>query len=147
MNLSIRKGPTCTYTYPFDGQVIDCGSAAALFSMTWKTPSLFLFPLAVVPSAIYCFSPTKRKSVLVTDILSLSFAHSAQSLLKIDTFKTGTILLSCLFFYDIWWVFGTEVVSVVSLVNCEYICNNIQYRWSKWRHHLTFPSSCFGRNP
>lgn len=63
----------------------------------------------------------------------MSFSHNALSLLKIDSFKTGmlstgstfglkhanlhrshllgTILLSGLFFYDIWWVFGTEVVS------------------------------------
>jgi minor histocompatibility antigen H13 len=48
--------------------------------------------------------------VLLTDILSMSFSHNALSLLKIDSFKTGCILLSGLFFYDIWWVFGTEVV-------------------------------------
>ncbi len=33
------------------------------------------------------------------------------SILKVDSFKTGSILLSGLFFYDIWWVFGTKVVS------------------------------------
>lgn len=33
--------------------------------------------------------------------------------MKIDSFKTGCILLSGLFLYDIWWVFGTGVVSVL----------------------------------
>lgn len=32
------------------------------------------------------------------------------SMLKADSFRTGIILLSGLFFYDIWWVFGTKVV-------------------------------------
>lgn len=40
----------------------------------------------------------------------MSFSHNSLSLLKIDSFKTGCILLSGLFFYDIWWVFGTDVV-------------------------------------
>ena len=84
----------------------------AVVSMTWKTPSLLLLPVAIIPSAIYSLSPAKRKSVLITDILSLTFSHNALSLLKIDSFQTGTIMLSCLFLYDIWWVFGTEVVSV-----------------------------------
>lgn len=47
----------------------------------------------------------------MTDILALSFSHNALSLLKLDSFKTGCILLTGLFLYDIWWVFGTEVVS------------------------------------
>jgi minor histocompatibility antigen H13 len=32
------------------------------------------------------------------------------SMLKIDSFRTGSILLSGLFVYDVWWVFGTKVV-------------------------------------
>lgn len=31
-------------------------------------------------------------------------------MLKVDSFRTGSILLFGLFFYDIWWVFGTKVV-------------------------------------
>jgi minor histocompatibility antigen H13 len=50
--------------------------------------------------------------VLLTDILSLSFSHTALSFLKIDSFKTGCVFLSGLFVYDIWWVFGTDVVSI-----------------------------------
>lgn len=54
----------------------------------------------------------------MTDILSMSFSHNALSLLKIDSFKTGCILLSGLFLYDIWWVFGTGVVRALS--NCKH---------------------------
>lgn len=35
-------------------------------------------------------------------------------MLSIDSFKTGMILLSGLFFYDIFWVFGTEVMVTVA---------------------------------
>jgi len=59
-------------------------------------------------------SEVSHKSALLTDILALSFSHNALSLLKIDSFKTGCILLSGLFFYDIYWVFGTEVMLTVA---------------------------------
>jgi minor histocompatibility antigen H13 len=81
-----------------------------LGSSSLRTPSMFLFPLACVPSLLYTLS-IGRKSALLTNVLGMSFSHNALSLLKIDSFKTGTILLSGLFVYDIWWVFGTEVVS------------------------------------
>ncbi|TFY67568.1 hypothetical protein EVJ58_g1535 [Rhodofomes roseus] len=86
-----------------------------LVSVSLRTPSLFLIPLGAVPSMIYNFgSSTTRRSGLLTDVLALSFAHNALSLLKIDSFKTGCVLLSGLFLYDIWWVFGTEVMVEVA---------------------------------
>jgi len=87
---------------------------SAVVYLSWKTPSLFLLPLGALPSILYNFSSGSRRSILLTDILSLSFSHNALSLIKIDTFKTGCILLSGLFFYDIWWVFGTEVMIKVA---------------------------------
>ncbi|KAF8993675.1 peptidase A22B, signal peptide peptidase [Cyathus striatus] len=83
-------------------------------SLSARTPSLILLPLAVIPSALYAFSPASQKSVLLTDLLGLSFSHNALSLLKLDSFKTGAILLSGLFFYDVWWVFGTVVMVKVA---------------------------------
>lgn len=93
LSVSVKKGST------------------SLLSLSGRTPSLILFPLAIIPSAFFALG---RKSVLITDILSLSFSHNALAMLKIDSFKTGTILLSGLFFYDIWWVFGTEVMVKVA---------------------------------
>ncbi|KAG8213665.1 gamma-glutamyltranspeptidase-domain-containing protein [Butyriboletus roseoflavus] len=40
--------------------------------------------------------------------------HSLQACLAVDSFKTGCILLSGLFFYDIYWVFGTDVMVKVA---------------------------------
>ena len=75
-----------------------------------RTPTLFLVPLGVIPSFLYVFYSGPAKSVFLTNILALSFGHQALSMLKIDSFKTGGILLSGLFLYDICWVFGTKVV-------------------------------------
>jgi len=68
----------------------------------------------MIPSALYIFKYGPNKPILLTNVLALSFGHGAMSMLKLDSFKTGIILLSGLFFYDIWWVFGTDVV-------CEYL--------------------------
>ncbi|KAF8893382.1 peptidase A22B, signal peptide peptidase [Infundibulicybe gibba] len=88
--------------------------STALFNASCRTPSLYLLPVAAIPSILYTFSLAYRRSFVLTDILALSFSHNALCLLKIDSFKTGTILLSGLFFYDIWWVFGTEVMVKVA---------------------------------
>lgn len=84
---------------------------AEIASISMRTPSWFLIVVATLPSILYTFGPsTTRRSAVLTDILAMSFSHNALSLLKIDSFKTGCVLLSGLFLYDIWWVFGTEVV-------------------------------------
>ncbi|KAF5393357.1 hypothetical protein D9757_000549 [Collybiopsis confluens] len=85
-----------------------------LFALKWRTPSVLLLPLSVLPSALYRYSSASRRSALLTDILSMSFSHNTLSLLKLDSFKTGTTLLSGLFVYDIWWVFGTPVMVTVA---------------------------------
>ncbi|KAF9531605.1 signal peptide peptidase-domain-containing protein [Crepidotus variabilis] len=85
-----------------------------ILGLCFRTPSVILIPFALIPSGLYTFWQDGRKSVVLTDILAMSFAHNALSLIKIDSFKTGTILLTGLFFYDIWWVFGTEVMVKVA---------------------------------
>jgi minor histocompatibility antigen H13 len=68
-------------------------------------------PVAIMPSFLYAIT-APPKSALLTDILALSFSFNALDLIKLDSFATGCIVLSGLFFYDIWWVFGTEVVCI-----------------------------------
>jgi len=95
-------------------QVKVTSRATEVISLSCRTPSVFLVPLGMIPSALYVFYCGPKKSVLLTDILALSFGHDAMSMLKIDSFKTGSILLSGLFFYDVWWVFGTKVMVSVA---------------------------------
>ncbi|OBZ68284.1 Minor histocompatibility antigen H13 [Grifola frondosa] len=86
-----------------------------IISFSVRTPSLYLMPLGALPSILYTFGTSStRRSALLTDILALSFSHNALSLLKIDSFKTGCVLLCGLFLYDVWWVFGTEVMVKVA---------------------------------
>lgn len=54
------------------------------------------------------------KHWILSNLLGESFAFNAIQLLNIDRFITGIVLLSCLFFYDIFWVFGTEVMVSVA---------------------------------
>ena len=73
-----------------------------------RTPSAVLLPLAAVPSALYAFG--RARNMVLTDVLAVSFAYNGLTLLRLDSFRTGCILLSGLFVYDVWWVFGTDVV-------------------------------------
>ncbi|KAI6026196.1 signal peptide peptidase-domain-containing protein [Pisolithus microcarpus] len=72
-----------------------------LFSMSLRTPSLVLLP-------------TNRKSIILTNIITLALAHNALSILRLDSFQTGCVLLSGLFLYDVYWVFGTKVMVEVA---------------------------------
>jgi len=85
-----------------------------VISHSCRIPSIFLAPLGMIPSALYVFYYGPNKPILLTNVLALSFGHGAMSMLKLDSFKTGIILLSGLFFYDIWWVFGTKVMVSVA---------------------------------
>ncbi|GAA5983656.1 hypothetical protein JCM10908_000371 [Rhodotorula pacifica] len=47
---------------------------------------------------------------VLVNIVALSFAYNAISLIALDSFITGSILLAGLFVYDVWWVFGSKHV-------------------------------------
>ena len=97
-------------------------------NVSFRLPTLILGLLSVLPSLIYSLTPPDTpKSALLTNLLALSFAFTALALLKLDGFKTGTILLAGLFFYDIWWVFGTNVVSSALLTNHLALKLNLSY--------------------
>jgi minor histocompatibility antigen H13 len=48
------------------------------------------------------------------NILGLAFSIQGISMLSLSSFKVGAILLGGLFFYDIFWVFGTDVMVTVA---------------------------------
>ncbi|SCZ88704.1 BZ3500_MvSof-1268-A1-R1_Chr2-1g04582 [Microbotryum saponariae] len=47
---------------------------------------------------------------ILSNLVALSFAFGAVSLMRLDSFWTGSALLALLFFYDVWWVFGSNAV-------------------------------------
>ncbi|KAJ6499313.1 peptidase A22B, signal peptide peptidase [Mycena sanguinolenta] len=91
--------------------IIRKGKHAPLLALAARTPSLAVFPLALLPSLMYTFW---ARTALLTDVLALAFAHNALAMLKIDSFATGCILLAGLFLYDVFFVFGTEVMVKVA---------------------------------
>lgn len=55
-----------------------------------------------------------KKHWLANDLLGMAFAINGVELLHLNNVVTGCILLGGLFFYDIFWVFGTDVMVTVA---------------------------------
>lgn len=70
----------------------------------------FLLVASIALTAYYSYT----KNWIASNIFGLSFSINAIQLLSLDSFKTGMILLSGLFFYDIFWVFYTPVMVSVA---------------------------------
>jgi hypothetical protein len=90
-----------------------------VFQLRYPTVSLVIFPLALYPPVVYLFFPTimERQYSVLMDIMGLSLSFMALSTIKIDSLMTGVVLLSGLFLYDIWWVFGSKPVFGTSVVS------------------------------
>ncbi|KAI9467894.1 peptidase A22B, signal peptide peptidase, partial [Coemansia mojavensis] len=54
------------------------------------------------------------KNWLASNLFGLAFSFSAITLIRLDSFKSGMIMLAGLFVYDVFWVFGTEVMVSVA---------------------------------
>jgi len=54
------------------------------------------------------------KHWIANNIFGLCFSIQGISILSLGSYKIGCILLSGLFFYDIFWVFGTDVMVTVA---------------------------------
>jgi len=62
--------------------------------------------------------------------LGLAFAVNGVELLALNNVATGVTLLGGLFFYDVFWVFGTDVMVTVAKsfeapIKCNYLCYEI----------------------
>ncbi|TPX57997.1 hypothetical protein SpCBS45565_g08098 [Spizellomyces sp. 'palustris'] len=71
---------------------------------------LFLIVLSIIIAGLYAMT----KHWILNNIYGEAFSASAIQLLNLDSFKTGMALLSFLFLYDIFWVFGTDVMVTVA---------------------------------
>lgn len=87
------------------------GGIHQILHQPFTLPSLVLFPLAVGLPPVYLYL---GKPWYLTNVLGFAFSHGAIEVLKLDSFKTGAALLTGLFFYDIFWVFGTPVMVTVA---------------------------------
>jgi len=56
----------------------------------------------------------QTKNWLANNLLGLSFSIQGVSLISLGSYQIGCILLGGLFLYDIFWVFGTDVMVTVA---------------------------------
>ncbi|KAG0239114.1 signal peptide peptidase-domain-containing protein [Mortierella sp. GBAus27b] len=80
----------------------------------YSTKFNILHMIMMVASALLSAYYIVTKNWIASNIFGISFAINAIQLLSLDSFQTGMILLSGLFVYDIFWVFGTEVMVSVA---------------------------------
>lgn len=62
---------------------------------------------------------------IANNLLGLAFAVNGVELLHLNNIQTGALLLIGLFVYDIFWVFGTNVMVTVAKsfeapIKCKY---------------------------
>lgn len=82
------------------------GSIDALFTVA-ELISLFF---AIVFSIVYF----RTKHYLLNNVLGISFCIQSIERISLGSYKVGAIALIGLFFYDIFWVFGTDVMVTVA---------------------------------
>ncbi|GJN90481.1 hypothetical protein Rhopal_003492-T1 [Rhodotorula paludigena] len=74
--------------------------------LSFTSIHLYALPLAVFASMAQIYTG----NWILSNAVALSFSYNAISLLYLDSFATGSVLLAGLFLYDIWWVFGSKAV-------------------------------------
>ncbi|CAG8525159.1 8376_t:CDS:2 [Scutellospora calospora] len=84
--------------------------AKELYTANFTVIHLVSLFFSIILTAFY----VATKNWVASNIFGLAFAFNAIQMLSLDSFKTGMILLGGLFFYDIFWVFGTEVMVTVA---------------------------------
>lgn len=70
--------------------------------------------LAFIVSTILTGFYFQTKHYMLNNLLGISFCIQALERVSIGSYKIGCIILIGLFFYDIFWVFGTEVMVTVA---------------------------------
>lgn len=107
----------------FGSHSLDCYTKQVLSfkaNLSWTTPvtkkdlydtvikldkaTMGMFVVVVVLMAVYMYT----KHWVLANVIAVCFAMQGLSLILLDTFQTGLILLGGLFLYDIFWVFGSS---------------------------------------
>lgn len=66
--------------------------------------------VAMVPATIFSYLYFKTKHFMLNNLFGISFCVQSIERISIGSYKIGVILLSGLFIYDIFWVFGSESI-------------------------------------
>lgn len=70
--------------------------------------------LALIGSAVHSGFYVMKKHWVMNNVLGICFCLKGIERFSLGTYKIGAILLVGLFFYDIFWVFGTDVMVTVA---------------------------------
>eukprot|EP00095_Tigriopus_kingsejongensis_P001075 snap_masked-scaffold1123_size61443-processed-gene-0.3 protein:Tk01075 transcript:snap_masked-scaffold1123_size61443-processed-gene-0.3-mRNA-1 annotation:"hypothetical protein DAPPUDRAFT_303875" len=81
-----------------------------LLNFQFTTHDVIVFAMSTVVGVWYFL----KKHWIANNIFGLAFAINGVELLHLNNVMTGCILLGGLFFYDIFWVFGTNVMVTVA---------------------------------
>ncbi|KAJ1664162.1 hypothetical protein EV178_004374 [Coemansia sp. RSA 1646] len=82
----------------------------ALFEMRFTYLHVAMVVVSSVITGLYLWS----KNWVLSNAFGLALSLSAINMIRLDSFKSGMIMLAGLFVYDIFWVFGTEVMVSVA---------------------------------
>ncbi|KAI8844700.1 peptidase A22B, signal peptide peptidase, partial [Chytriomyces cf. hyalinus JEL632] len=81
-----------------------------LWRLRFGYTHLSVWIAALATTALYAYS----KHWILSNVFGEAFSIASIQLLSLDSFATGMLLLAGLFLYDIFWVFGTEVMVTVA---------------------------------
>jgi len=70
--------------------------------------------VCLVLSIVFSYYYFQTKHYMLNNIFGISFCIQAIERMSLGSYKVGAILLVGLFFYDIFWVFGTDVMVTVA---------------------------------
>ena len=70
--------------------------------------------VAFLFSLVFCYWYLQGKHWVANNIFGFAFSLQAISLMNLGSYQVGCILLAGLFIYDIFWVFGTDVMVTVA---------------------------------
>jgi len=107
--------PKLTFLFPLlcpdaDYQLTFKENKKNQFDINFSRKSLVVVAAAVACGGCYLYN----QHWLANNIIGLCFAIQGVEMLSLPNYKTGAMLLGGLFFYDVFWVFGTDVMVTVA---------------------------------
>lgn len=85
-----------------------------LYAIHFTVVDILCFFLSIFCLIAMIKYPEISKNWIVNNLLGVCIAITGMSTLKLSTFKSGLIMLAGLFFYDIFFVFGTDIMLTVA---------------------------------
>ncbi|KAK3819520.1 MAG: peptidase A22B, signal peptide peptidase, partial [Benniella sp.] len=79
------------------------------YTARFSVVHLFMLPVSAMLSAYY----VGTKNWVASNLLAFSFALSTVQMFTLESFKTGVVLMSGMFAYDVYWSNKPEILNVI----------------------------------